>query len=134
MITEVTEIHLVDPKTKMFLMHGVGISPLSRLVFANDREIFKGKGQLQASDCFINNETECHRSKEGIFFTRVKWEPKLAFLKGSLNKIFIARNNIIGFCKKEKSTKGRGDDPLTSPAIRQTSVSVKKLNYVACKK
>lgn len=69
------------------------------------------------------------------FFTRVKWEPKLAFLKGSLNKIFIARNNIIGFCKKEKSTKGRGDDPLTTPAIRrQTSVSVKKLNYVACKK
>ena len=67
------------------------------------------------------------------FFTRVKWEPKLAFLKGSLNKIFIARNNIIGFCKKEKSAKGRGDDSLTSPAIRQTSVSVKELNYVACK-
>ena len=33
----ITEVHWVDPKTKIFFIHGVGISTLSSL----DREIFK---------------------------------------------------------------------------------------------
>lgn len=58
---------MVDTKTKMYLMHGVGKyerdsnekSHLYRHVFATDREIFKAgqisrKSQLHASDCFIN--------------------------------------------------------------------------------
>lgn len=63
----ISEIHVVDTKTKMYLMHGVGKyerdsnekSHLYRHVFATDREIFKAgqisrKSQLHASDCSIN--------------------------------------------------------------------------------
>ena len=47
----ITEIHVVDTKTKMYLMHGVGTyernanekSYLYPHVFATDCEIFKGK-------------------------------------------------------------------------------------------
>ena len=66
----ITEIHVVDTETKMYLMHGVGTyernanekSHLYREVFMTDREIFQRqisrKSHQHASDCFVNNEIE----------------------------------------------------------------------------